>query len=95
MPSQKQCEIAKEITGCNSSDIEINVQCASISQTDRFLMSNSIEQILLSHGVSIERGWELCKDEIEALALDYLVNSAVAFCLYKDWKATQESKKHS
>ena len=87
MPNDKQCEIAKQITGSKLTNMEINVQCNGISSPDKFILSNSIEKLLRTRDVAIEEGWKMFRQEFENIALEYLVDPAVAFCLYKDWKA--------
>ncbi len=89
MPSEKRCNAAREVTGSRLTNIEINIQYCGLSSYDKFILSNSIEKVLRTHNVSIEEGWKVFKDELEDIALEYLVNSATAFCLYKDWKSNK------
>jgi hypothetical protein len=86
MPSARQCERARQITGSKASDIEINIQCNGINGADKFILSNSIEKLLRTHNVQIEDGWKMFKQEFQSIALEYLVDPAAAFCIYKDWK---------
>ena len=90
MPSEKQCMTARQATGSRTSNDDINVQYSMISGSERFLMSRSVEKLLKTHGVSAEEGWMKYKKELEDIALDYLVDSATAFCLYMDWKRSRQ-----
>ncbi len=86
MPSENQCEIARQITGSNTSSIDINTQCRTISSADRFLLPKTIKKFLKTKNVPVEGGWKVYKDDLDGIALDYLVSSAAAYCIYKDWQ---------
>ena len=92
MPNDKQCNIARELTGSGVTNLEINMQYDGLSISDRFIMSNSIERMLRTNNIAIEDAWEELRPEIEDIASEYLIDPAVAFCIYTDWKREHSSE---
>ena len=92
MPSGKQCDLARRVTGSKESDININMQCDAISSSDKFLLSNSIDRLIKKFSVSIETGWDVLKEDLERIALEYLVGPAASYCIYKEWKHKQNGR---
>ncbi len=89
MPSEKQCDTARQITGSNTPSIDINTQYRTISASDKFLLSHAIEKFLKANNVPVEGGWIVYRDQLDGIALDFLVSSATAYCIYKDWKSSK------
>jgi len=94
MPNDNQCNIARKITQSSATDIKINMQYTGVNSSDRFMLSNSIENILKTLHMPVEEGWKTLRPEFENIALEYLINPATAFCIYEDWKSNREGSKN-
>lgn len=86
---EQQCEIARLMTGCRSSDDEILKNIISMNELVKEEASLVVNRLLLRDNLPFNKAFPLVKSDFEKVAQKYKINSAALFWVYMEWKGRQ------
>ena len=89
MTIDQQCEIAKQMTGCKSSNDEILKNIRTIDNLTKTEASLIINKLLLRDNLPFDQAFPLVKSDFMKVAEKYEINSAALFWIYMEWKGNQ------
>lgn len=89
MTVDQQCEIARQMTGCKSSNDEILKSIKSMNELVKEEASLVVNKLLLRDNLPFDRAFPLVKSDFEKVAKKYKINSAALFWVYMEWKGRQ------
>ncbi len=85
----QQCEIARQMTGCKSSNDEILKNIRSMNELVKEEASLVVNRLLLRDNLPFDIAFPLVKSDFEKVAQKYKINSAALFWVYMEWKGRQ------
>lgn len=89
MTVEQQCEIARQMTGCKSSNDEILKNFRSMNELVKEEASLVVNRLLLRDNLPFDKAFPLVKSDFDKVAQKYKINSAALFWVYMEWKGRQ------
>ena len=90
MTAEQQCEIARQMTGCTSSNDEILRSIRSMNELVKEEASLVVNRLILRDNLPFDRAFPLVKSDFEKVAQKYRINSAALFWVYMECKGRQK-----
>jgi len=81
---EQQCEIARLMTGCKSSNDEILKNISCMSDLVKEEASLVVNRLLLRDNLPFDRAFPLVKYDFDKVAQKYKINSAALFWVYME-----------
>ena len=85
MFSEKQCNIARLMTGADTPDEIISEEHAAMLGPNRNVAAMRIDQALSLYGKPFNQVWELALKDFREIASQYNISPATLFCVYLEW----------
>lgn len=82
MLSAKQCELARVMTRDTISDIQMNSEYQTMSDTDKTIAADQIDDLLKKHNMPFDKGIGLLQDDFSEVASKFQISPATLFCIY-------------
>ena len=89
MTIEQQCEMARQMTGCKSTNNEILKSIKSMNELVKEEASLVVNKLLLRDNLPFDKAFSLVKSDFEKVAQKYRINSAALFWVYMEWKGRQ------
>ncbi len=86
---EQQCEIARQMTGCKSSNEEILKNIRTMNELVKEEASILVNRLLLRDNLPFDKAFLLAKSDFNKVAQKYKINSAALFWVYMEWKGRQ------
>lgn len=83
---EQQCEIARLMTGCKSSNDEILRNIKSMNELIKEEASLVVNRLLRHDSLPFDKAYPLVKSDFEKVAEKYKINTAALFWVYMEWK---------
>ena len=90
MTIEQQCKIARQITGCKSSNDEILTNISSMNELIKEEASLVVDRLLLRDNLPFDKAFPLVRSDFDKVAQKYTINSAALFWVYMEWKGRQK-----
>lgn len=84
-PSNKQCKLARLLTGGKATDERIYKELNSMSQTEWNKQCEILNNFLLAHDMPLDEGWSLMRNDFYNIASANHVDNATLFVAYMEW----------
>lgn len=92
MVSQKQCELARLLTGDSTPDAQISFEFLSLDQAKKTSAAQTMDIILKQHNLPFDKGFSLMKKDFSDLSAQFAISPATLFCIYMDWKSKKNAE---
>lgn len=84
-PSNRQCKIARLLTGGKASDEQIYREFNSMSQTEWDKPCEILNNFIVAHNMPLDEGWALMRNDFYNIASANQVDEATLFVAYMNW----------
>ena len=84
-PSNRQCKIARLLTGGKASDEQIYREFNSMSQTEWDKKCEILNNFIVAHNMPLDEGWALMRNDFYNIASANQVDEATLFVAYMNW----------
>ena len=84
-PSNRQCKIARLLTGGKASDEQIYREFNSMSQTEWGKQCEILNNFIVAHNMPLDEGWALMRNDFYNIASANQVDEATLFVAYMNW----------
>ena len=84
-PSNKQCQLARVITGGSATDDQIYIQLNSLSQSEWNKQCEILNNFIIAHNIPLDEGWSLMRNDFYNIASANRVDNATLFVAYMNW----------
>ncbi len=87
---EQQCEIARLMTGCRSSNDEILKSVISMNELVKEEACLVVNRLVLRDNLPFDKAFPLVKSDFEKVARKYKINPAALFWVYMEWIGQQK-----
>ena len=84
-PSNRQCKLARLLTGGKASDEQIYRELNSMSQPDWDKQCEILNNFIVAHNMPLDEGWALMRNDFYNIASANQVDEATLFVAYMEW----------
>lgn len=84
-PSNRQCKIARLLTGGKASDEQIYREFNSMSQTEWDKQCEILNNFIVAHNMPLDEGWALMRNDFYNIASANQVDEATLFVAHMNW----------
>lgn len=84
-PSNRQCKLARAITGGKATDERIYKELNSLSQTEWDKQCEILNNFIIAHNMPLDDGWALMRNDFYNIASANHVDNATLFVAYMNW----------
>lgn len=88
-PSNKQCKLARLLTGGDISDEQIYIELNSMSQNEWDKQCEILNNFIIAHNMPLDKGWSLMRNDFYNIASANQVNEATLFVAYMGWLSSK------
>ena len=91
-PSNKQCKLARLLTGGNASDELIYEELNSMSQNEWDKQCEILNNFIVAHNLPLNKGWSLMRNDFYNITSANQVDEATLFVAYMEWLSNKKQK---
>ena len=84
-PSNRQCKLARAITGGKATDERIYKELSSVSQTECGKQCEILDKCIIGRSMALGEGWALMRNDFYNIASANHVDNATVFVAYMNW----------